>query len=268
MTTGNIIGGIIGAVVGWFAGGPMGAFVGFSIGMGIGGIIDPFTPDSPAPGDPASELDVMTSVEGLPMADVLGTAKMSGNLLTYGNNWRKTITEEVETGIFSSEEQVVGYQWYLSWAMGFCIGPIDTLYTVYFDEDVVWSGNLALSDATNGEASIILSSGDRNIWADVEDEDSGELIDFENEIILARQIRDQGTYIGVMTFYFGTPTQVVNTNMTEFMVDEGVIDDATWAIPYRNQCYGYMHNCVIGTYNRCPSIKVVVRKAPNCSFDP
>jgi len=271
----NVVLGVIGAVIGWVvsAGNPYGAWIGFSIGMGLGSIIDPMMPDMPAPGEPMNELEVMTNIEGIPLPDVLGTTKMTGNLLWYSNNHRHEVLQS-EQGASTPDapDPVTGYKHFLTWAMGFCLGPVDTLYTVYYDDDVVWNGNLSLADAIDGEASIILVLGDRSDLSDFEDHDTGQqddskLSDFEDQIVNSPR-EETAQYIGIMTFYFGTSNQPINAQLTQEMIDEGAIDDSSWALAYRNQCYAYMHNCYIGRYNRAPSIKIVIRKAPTCSFDP
>ena len=50
-------------------------------------------------------------------------------------------------------------------------------------------------------------------------------------------------------------------------VDTGGVD-ATLNTPYRNMCYAYFDDCLLGGFNRCPTIKFILRKSPACSFDP
>lgn len=264
---GGVAGGIIGFVVSGFN--PAGAWIGFGIGLGVATLIDPIVPDIPSPGEPMGELEIMTNQEGIPLPDVLGTTKMTGNLLYYGNNWRQTLTEEVDSGGGSggggSQTVTTGYRYFLSWAMGFCLGPVDTLYTVWLDNDIVWEGELGISSATKGEVTIALWKGDRDALEGYESGGGaflGGLLD-----AMWDQAAYAAGYIGLMTFYFGTSDQEVNDQLTDLMLEEGGLEDETWAIPYRRQCYAYMHDCVIGSYNRCPSIKIIVRKAPECSFD-
>lgn len=272
----NLALGVVGGIIGAYAGGPWGAFVGFSIGYGLGTIIDPMTPDIPSPGEPMSDLEMMSNQEGLPLPDILGTTKTSGNLLWYGMNRRTKIKEKQDGGGGSGggggDKVVVGYRYFLSWSLCFCLGPVDTLYTVYADDDVVWSGELNLEDATNGELSIILMAGDREKVLGYED--SSGLVSPTQELFDGMNSASDAGVMGIMTFYFGTDDQEPNDQMGVIMEREGCFDPAegyTWSdyhLPYRRQCYAYLHNCFIGSYNRCPTIKVVIRKAPDCSFDP
>jgi len=275
----NLVLGAVGGVLGAIVGGPWGAFVGFSIGYGLGTIIDPFVPDIPSPGEPTmNDLEMMSNQEGLPLPDILGTAKTTGNLLFYGNNRMTEITENVDSGGGASggggggdEEVVTGQRYFLSWALAFCLGPVDTLYTVWADDEVVWSGELERTVATKGQVNIILMTGDRDKVSGFEDENG--LVSPGEEFFEGRNSMADEGIIGVMTFYFGTADQEPDDLLGNLMQEEGAFDpadgysDLDYHIPYRRQCYAYLHNCYIGSYNRCPTIKVVLRKAPECSFD-
>ena len=187
MTVGMILGGVLGGAIGWMIGGPAGAYYGFTIGFGVGAMVDPLIPDMPVPGMPElGNLNISTAEEGLPIKDVLGTTKISsGNIFWYGAQRVVEITEEVETGGKGgggTENVVTGYNYYVSWALGICMGPVDTLYTVYNGDDVVWSGELNRPLA-GGEETIVL------------------------------------TDMGSMTFYFGTADQVANVTLTSKLED-------------------------------------------------
>lgn len=288
----QIIGGIVGAVIGWYVGGgPAGAAYGFAIGAGLASVIDPTVPDVPQPGEPMGELEIMTNTEGSTIPDVLGTTKLTGNLFYYGNNYRTAITEEVDSGGLSfgggSETVVTGYRYFLSWAMGFCLGPVDTIFTVYFDDEIVWAGSLPRSIATKGMVTLLLAKGDRQDivdaftgegYQDIYESIYGTIPDYyndegifgtimQNEGFWFQKLLNSGNYVGLMHFYFGTEDQEPNDWLTELMIEEGAIEDETLAVPYRRQCYAYFDDCFIGEYNRCPTPKIVVRKAPECSFD-
>lgn len=265
--------GLLGGVVGFFVGGPTGAFVGFGLGLGLGTIIDPTNSDTHSVGEPMQDLEMMTNIEGLPLPDLLGTSKMTGNLLYYGGNKRNEITEEQETGGGGSggsdgdkEEVVTGYKYYLSWAMGFCMGPVDNLYTVWADDKIVWSGNAPRSEAINGEIVIGLGSGDRGDLPSESHDEYGILQPGYYGEFVGDNAADEG-FMGLMYFYFGTDDQTPNDELGDLMLEEGAIESLDYHIPYRRQCYAFLYKNYVGGYNRCPTIKVVVRKAPECSFD-
>jgi len=188
MSTGMIIGGIVGAVIGFVVSGynPYGAYIGFTIGAGAGALIDPIAADMPVPGQPElGNLNISTSDEGVPIKDVLGTTKIaSGNIIWHCCQRVVEETEEADGGKGGGGTQTVhaGWEYFVSWALGLCMGPVDTLYTVYNGDDVVWSGELNCP-ATGGEETIVLEG------------------------------------MGSMTFYFGTNDQVANTTISSELAD-------------------------------------------------
>ncbi len=175
MSTGGIIGTIAGGALGFVIGGPVGVVVGAGLGLGAGMVIDPIEPDIAKP-EPA-QLSVPTAVEGAPIPDVLGISQLSGNFIWYCCPKSKAIKEEGGKG--GGGDVVVGYKYYLSFAIGLCRGPVDTLYCIYDGDELLWEGPLSLSDATNGQVTISI----------------------ENR--------------GVINFYFGTQNQTPNSFMGE-----------------------------------------------------
>jgi len=247
MSTGMGIGGVLGGVVGFLIGGPVGAAIGFGIGMGIGGMIDPLTPDMPAPGQPdVADLSINQAKEGAVIIDALGTTKIgAANYLWYGKERVEEVVEEVETGGKGgggTEEVVTGHQYFLSWALGICKGPIDALYGVFANDKLVWSGNL-LKPESGGEETIILDEVTLDLRAH-------------------RTVFDPGTIIGMGSadFYFGTADQVANASMSAEL-------GAKLNPPYRKNCYSYFDDCFIGGCNRCPTMHFIFRKTPAYAFN-
>ena len=140
MSTGSIIGGIVGGVAGFFIGGPVGAAVGISLGMGAGALIDPIDMNSNV-GAPEAQ-SVTAAGEGKVIADLLGTSKLQGNIIWFGNERAEEITQETQGGKGGggNESQTVGYNYFVSWALGLCMGEVDTIYTIWAGDDLVWSG--------------------------------------------------------------------------------------------------------------------------------
>lgn len=162
MSLGTVLGGAVGGIIGFFVSGmnPMGAIYGASIGAGIGYAIDPLTPDAPVPGNPDDGTEIMQSTIGDPIKDVLGTAKINGHLLTFGGERVVENYEEQSSGKGGggADDTLTGYSYYMSWAVGICLGPIDTLYAVYRNDEVVWSGELNCP-VSGGKETIVLSEG-------------------------------------------------------------------------------------------------------------
>ena len=155
-----VVGGAIsGAVLGFVLGGPWGAVAGAIIGAGMGYLGQAMQPDIEGPGAPQlQKLQLPTASEGVLIFDLLGTSKLTGNIFHYWGNRREEITEEVEGGKGGKgggDEYVVGYRFYLSWVMGFCLGPVDMLYSIFANDQLVYSGDLA-RPAEEGEETISL----------------------------------------------------------------------------------------------------------------
>lgn len=232
----SFIGGLVGGVIGFFTGGPVGAFYGASIGFGIGMAIDSIMPDIPSIGIPDPEIQIMNGEIGSPIADLCGTAKKTGHLLCFG----KERNEKIEAGGSSGgcftpsvDPQVVGYKYYMSWAVGICVGPVDTICAIYKNNtELVWPSE----DADDGT------------WEGLERPVSGG----QETIVLDG--------IGSCTFYFGTDDQVANTSVGE------IISDDTLNTPYRNLCWCFFDDCYIGDYNRTPTYSFVIKKIPQNAF--
>jgi len=229
MSLGNLFSGISGAVVGFFAGGgPTGAIIGFCIGLGMSVAMDALMPDIPSPGQPqTAELAFPTAEEGKSIPDVLGTTKLSGNIFQYFGNRKKIIKKKHG----KSKGTVVRIDYYLSWAMGICLGPVDALYTIFAGDDVMWEGTLTRPE-TGGVEIIALG------YEGVEGQEGREL--------------------GNIYFYFGTDDQGINSDMQSEISNTPA---------YRGFCYAFFDDCFIGTYNRVPSIKFVLKKTPALDFN-
>ena len=106
--------------------------------------------------DPGS-LDFTTSDTGIPIPEVLGTVKLTGNYIYAGGQRCKEQTSSSGGKGGSGAETVTGYKYYLSFGIGICMGPIDTLYSIYDGDELIWSGELNCPD--DGVASVSTSVG-------------------------------------------------------------------------------------------------------------
>ena len=144
---GGVILGVIGAVVGFVIGNVAGAYIGgmlgFGLGFGIGYAIDPIQADIGQAGAPIQKLQIPDNTVGSVIVDVLGTVKVSGTFLCFG--LERAIPQYTKSGGKggSSKKVVTGYKYYMSWAQGICLGPVDALYAIYKNNDEkLWSGTL------------------------------------------------------------------------------------------------------------------------------
>lgn len=179
-------------------------------------------PDVKMPGSPAPELQLTQNEIGALIPDFLGTAKMAGNLLFYGNEYY------IKRG--SKEKR---RYWYLmTWGLGFSMGAVDTLYTIFLDEKVLWSGVLD-KPGSGGKQTITGLNG----------------------------FTTSGYHSGSIDIYFGTNDQVADASI-------GTMNgSATLNSPYRGLFYMVFKNCIIGVDSkRQPNITVVARKSPVYAF--
>jgi len=176
---------MIGAVAFFASGGnPYVGMLAFTLTAGVMSYINPVTPDIDSPGQPEiGEFRISSATEGAVIPDLLGTTKCTGNIFYYFGERAVEQTETAEggKGMGSSQEYVTGYKYYLSWCMGMCLGPVDTLYSVYAGEELVWNGVLEVNEF--GYETITLDN------------------------------------LGSMTFYFGTDNQPANDTVGESLID-------------------------------------------------
>ena len=243
MSTGGPLSSLVGGPLGFFLFGPLGMTIDFFAGM----FLDLLSPDTSAPGQPdVAELSMTTAQEGVSISDALGTTKATGNIIWYGKNRVVEIRESQPSGGKGGGggggEYVSGYQYHLSWAMGLCAGEVDAIYAIYFNDDLVWTGDLE-RPGSGGEETITLG-------VDIDYPDYGGAV-YEPEM----------TTIGSATVYFGTEDQVANADMTAELALDSKSNPA-----YRGLCYLYFDDVYIGSFNRCPTVKIVFRKTPTYSF--
>lgn len=233
MSVGQVIGGAVGTVAGFFIGGPIGAVVGGTLGVGVGGFIDPAPVNKLGEPD-LQELSITTAKEGDVIPDLLGISKIKGNILSHWGNTSEEIKQSVGGKGGGGGDVTTGYKYYLSWIQGICIGPVDTLRTIYKGEDPVWAGKIE-RPVSGGQETISLF--------DYSDNDGN------------------GTLLGTVTFYFGTNDHALNSDF------EDGLSDSTLNIPYRNLCYAYFDNILLGEANRVPVYSFVIEKRPVLAFN-
>jgi len=124
-----------------------------------------------------------------------------------------------------SSSQVVGYEYFLSWAQVLCKGPVGAVLAVYNGDEQLWCG-WGRRTAENEATGIAIETFD------------GEKIQF----------------------FFGSETQEPPQAMIDLHVAEG--GNADHLSGYKGTSYAYFDDYKIGNYNRAPSISFVVLKQP------
>jgi len=126
-----------------------------------------------------------TATEGRAVPLVWGTCKITGpNLIWYGNFGKVARTEEVKTGMFSSETVTIGYRYYIGLQMAICHGVVDAISGVWCNEKRVSSHLFDVDGETAAVSHTTLYGGEEH---------------------------GSGGISGDMTFYSGSTTQAVDS---------------------------------------------------------
>ncbi|MDR1190126.1 MAG: hypothetical protein LBK60_00490 [Verrucomicrobiales bacterium] len=84
--------------------------------------------------------DVNTNDEAVPVPYLAGRTKVALRWITPAYRWKAT---EVKVKTGKSSSSTVGYNYYADLAGIVGLGVVDNLFKVWFDDEVVWEGNLA-----------------------------------------------------------------------------------------------------------------------------
>jgi len=182
MSVGQWVGAVVGAVIGFYVGGFYGAWVGAGVGYSLGSIVDPVTPDIKTPGVPAQPFQVTPNTVGTVIPDALGTCKVVGFLMAYGHEKVDPVRggDTGGKGGGGSKSVITGYRYYADWTLGICLGPVDTLCTIFNNEKVVWEGEETRPVAGGEKAIVIEDMGTMHFYFGTHDQvhsdDVGDLI--------------------------------------------------------------------------------------------
>ena len=139
-----------------------------------------------------------TATEGRYVPLIWGTVKMEGpNVLWYGDLRQVAITEEVDTGIFSSEDVIIGFEYKVGVQMGLCRGPIDEISRIWIGEDLV---------------PAFTAAGD------------GDLITFEDLEFFGGRENGNGGVSASMRVFGGTTLQTASPYLNSISVQSATVD--------------------------------------------
>lgn len=131
-----------------------------------------------------------TATEGRPVPIVWGRVKVSGpNLIWYGNFRQVARTQEVKTGLFSSDDVIIGYRYYVGLQFALCRGPVDALHAVWVNDKSLGAGVARTIDAS---------------------------ITIDNPNHFGGEEHGSGGLQGVLYFYKGSTTQAINSYLSGF----------------------------------------------------
>ena len=174
------------------------------------------------------------------------------------------------------------YDYYGTIACSVCAGPVDALVSIIMDGQEVWPQGTAWTvgaDIVAGDLYVY----DAQTWVCTSNHVAsqanapGSGLEGWTEYTFARGTAayndfsittSDGTYYGVLRFYWGTTTQTVDPYLESTGNDGGVAGAATGDQhpPYAGVCYIVLIDFLLGQeVQACPNIEIVVRKAPTQS---
>lgn len=145
---------LVGAAAGGVFGGVTGALIGYSLGSIVGSLL--FPPDlGSVEGPRLQDLQIQSSAEGAPIADVYGTARVAGNVI-----WGKPLQEhrhEEETGGKGGGGggEVVSYTYSADFAVSLCEGSVTAIRKLWADGKLI----MDLSEPTAAEQAVVSGGG-------------------------------------------------------------------------------------------------------------
>lgn len=176
-----------------------------------------------------------TATEGRAVPIVWGRVMIKGpNCTWYGNLRNVPITKNVKTGLFSSEDIITGFRYYLGLQLAICRGPVDQLHVIRINDKHASNGRI-------GDGTVVISAG--NIFGGEE--------------------HGSGGISGTGSFYTGSKTQAVNSYLSS---------KTGGAIAYRGTCYYVFEGGYMGTAPSVPPWHFEVSRIPDglgmASYDP
>jgi hypothetical protein len=184
--------------------------------------------DDPTPGS-LGDFSFPTIGEGRVLPMIFGTVLHEAPMVAwYGDLVSTAITEEVKTGLFSSEDVTTGHRYYLGMQLVLCSGEIDDVVGLRFDGKSV---GYSVSSIGGGKRLTV---------------DAPELFGGEDQ---------EGGIQGAFDLYFGTDGQDPNDYL------EGAVPASLPA--YRGVCYCVARRPYIGTSPYLKEIAFELKRCPN-----
>ena len=150
---------------------------------------------------------VASNILGTPWPTLWGTRDLSGTVIAWTNHrFTNAGVSGKGGGQVSSGEKD-----YRTFALGLCIGPVDRVTEVWYDNELIWQGNVGIASAATAATATVGVGG-----------------------VVLTDNANRGT----ITFYFGVSTQTQDPILAQF------IPDAPF---YRGMCYAVFHGSRTGT---------------------
>ncbi len=150
---------------------------------------------------------VASNILGTPWPTLWGTRDLSGTVIAWTNH---RFSNSGSTGKGGGQVSS-GEKDYRTFALSLCIGPADRITEIWYDNNLIWQGNVSVASAATTATATVGVGG-----------------------IVLTDSASRGT----ITFYFGLSTQTQDPILAQF------IPDAPF---YRGMCYAVFHGDRTGT---------------------
>ena len=115
---------------------------------------------TPTPAMPANiaAKDMGTNQAALPIPVLSGIRKVAGTYLTaLFDNKAKAIKEKMGSGK-TSTTVTTGYNYYASFALALCMGPVDSIRAIYANDEAIWQGNITRGGSNSATIATTLGN--------------------------------------------------------------------------------------------------------------
>lgn len=92
-----------------------------------------------------NEFEIPTASEDRPQVYGVGTFKVAGNVIWYGDYQAQAVTRKVRIDWFRRMDQIIGYRYKIGMWMTLATMPCDQLLEIRYGDRVIWSGTKNLS---------------------------------------------------------------------------------------------------------------------------
>jgi hypothetical protein len=150
---------------------------------------------------------VASNILGTPWPTLWGLRGLNGTVIAWTNHTFNSGGASGKGGgqVSSGEKD------YRTFALGLCIGPVDRLTEIWYDNELIWQGNVSIASAATVASATVGIGG----------------------VVLTDNLQR-----GTIAFYFGLDTQTQDPVLAKF------IPDAPF---YRGMCYAVFHGPRTGT---------------------
>lgn len=185
-----------------------------------------------------------TATEGRPIPLIWGTVRLEGpNVVWHGDLNQEAIVEEVKTGLFSSEDVVVGYRYHLGFQLALCMGSDASIFERVTMRKL-WIGDDEVADFTGSP---------------LEHDDTFTIDEPE---LFGGETLGQGGVVGTLHFHAGTDDQDPSEYLEQFQKVPPVTGDTP---AYVGVCYlaPDAQNVLLGTSTSVKPWRPELRRIPN-----